>query len=420
MGPGLFIIKGGNNLILNCDSHDNYDPLSSSGAGGNADGFGCHVPVGDTGNVFRGCRAWWNSDDGWDLISAKEIVLIENSWAWYNGYQPGTMTASGDGNGFKVGGYGLPATDVPATVPAHTVQKCLAFLNRAAGFYMNHHPIANRVYNNTSYNNHPDFNLLGVAADGMTDANMAILRNNIAFGGTLLSNSTGPQIDDAYDSWNANLGVTVTAADFQDLSVTGMDGPRLADGSLPTVANFHLAMGSDLIDKGTNLGLPYVGAAPDLGAFEYGEIGGGSPDAGSTGGAAGTGGTSGAGRCGSGAGGVDAGPGGSSGSGGAGNGGVGGAPTDAGRMDANRADGSSADVGGDAGDTAGRGGGGNSGGATGATTGSGGSAGTNGSGGSAAAPAYPQVAERAALLADPAPRRTPDEHGGWLLVRRCA
>src|SRR4051812_45839922 len=27
-GPGLFIGKGSNNLVLNCDSHDNYDPLS--------------------------------------------------------------------------------------------------------------------------------------------------------------------------------------------------------------------------------------------------------------------------------------------------------------------------------------------------------------------------------------------------------
>jgi hypothetical protein len=33
-------------------------------------------------------------------------VTIENSWAWRNGYLPETTTASGDGNGFKAGGYG--------------------------------------------------------------------------------------------------------------------------------------------------------------------------------------------------------------------------------------------------------------------------------------------------------------------------
>jgi len=34
------------------------------------DGFGCHVgKTTETGNVFRNCRAWRNSDDGFDLIN---------------------------------------------------------------------------------------------------------------------------------------------------------------------------------------------------------------------------------------------------------------------------------------------------------------------------------------------------------------
>ena len=381
MGPGLFIIKGGNNLVLNCDSHHNYDALSSSGAGSNADGFGCHAKVGDSGNVFRGCRAWWNSDDGWDLISAEELVLVENSWAWHNGYEPDTMKASGNGNGFKIGGYGLPVSDAPPSPPSHTVQRCLAFLNRASGFYANHHPVPNRFYNNTSYNNHPDFNLLGVAADGMSDANMGILRNNIAFGGTLLSNNTGPQVDEANNSWSANVGATITAADFQDLSVTGMDGPRLADGGLPSLANFHLATGSDLIDKGVNLGLPYVGAAPDLGAFEVGDTGG-TPDGGAGGADAGRADSGGSGGGGTGAGGsagaagtgADGGRADASGMAGrAGNGGVGGSGGSAGASGAG---------GTDAGATTGAGG---SAGASGGGAGAGGAAGTDGAGGRAGA-----------------------------------
>jgi len=43
---------------------------------------------------------------------------------------------------------------------------------------------------------------------------------------------------------------------------------RQADGSLPVLPNFSLAATSGLIDKGTNVGLPYHGRAPDLGAFE--------------------------------------------------------------------------------------------------------------------------------------------------------
>jgi hypothetical protein len=44
--------------------------------------------------------------------------------------------------------------------------------------------------------------------------------------------------------------------------------PRKANGSLPDVQFGHLAPGSGLIDKGVNVGLPYNGAAPDLGPFE--------------------------------------------------------------------------------------------------------------------------------------------------------
>src|SRR5262245_29290286 len=51
--PGFFITSGANNLILNCDSHDNYDQLENGGSG---DGFGCHSS--SAGNVLRGCRAW--------------------------------------------------------------------------------------------------------------------------------------------------------------------------------------------------------------------------------------------------------------------------------------------------------------------------------------------------------------------------
>ena len=47
MGTGLFISGGGGNLVLNSDSHDNYDLRSYDGPGENADGFGSHyTPAG--------------------------------------------------------------------------------------------------------------------------------------------------------------------------------------------------------------------------------------------------------------------------------------------------------------------------------------------------------------------------------------
>ncbi|MFE9443536.1 right-handed parallel beta-helix repeat-containing protein [Streptomyces sp. NPDC006602] len=260
MGPGLFIQNGSNNLVLNTDSHDNYDTNSSNGAGENADGFGAHISANNPGNVFRGCRAWWNADDGFDLISAYSSVTIENSWAWRNGYMPGSTTAAGNGTGFKAGGYG---GDYDAGAVKHTVRTSVAFLNRASGFYANHHPVANDYFNNTSYGNHPDFNMLGVDSSGAA-VGRGNLRNNLAYTGTLTSNMTGTSA--ANNSWN--LGITLSDAQFQSVSTSGWDAPRGADGSLPVLPSLHLAANSALIDKGVNVGLPYKGQAPDLGAFE--------------------------------------------------------------------------------------------------------------------------------------------------------
>ncbi|MEV0400108.1 right-handed parallel beta-helix repeat-containing protein [Actinoallomurus sp. NPDC050550] len=260
MGPGLFIQDGGGNLVLNSDSHDNYDLHTSNGAGESADGFGAHISAGHPGNVFRGCRAWWNSDDGFDLINAFSSVTIENSWAWRNGYVPETTTAAGNGNGFKAGGYG---GGYVANGAKHTVRTSVAFANRASGFYANHHTLANDYFNNTGYGNHPDFNMLGVNSSGAA-VGLGNLRNNLAYTGTLTSNMTGTSA--AYNSWN--LSVTLSDAQFQSVSTSGWDAARQADGSLPVLPNLRLASNSTLIDKGVNVGLPYSGQAPDLGAFE--------------------------------------------------------------------------------------------------------------------------------------------------------
>lgn len=261
MGPGLFIKDGSYNLVLNSDSHHNYDPYTSNGAGQSADGFGAHVKANQPGNVFRGCRAWWNSDDGFDLINAYSPVTIEHSWAWLHGYLPGTMQplAAGNGNGIKAGGYG--GRYVPNGV-RHTVRFSVAFANKAAGFYANHHPLANDFFNNTGYGNHPDFNMLGIDAAG-APIQLGRLRNNIAHGAALLSNAAGA--DHTFNSWN--LAGAVTDADFASVAVTGWDAPRQADGSLPRLTSLRFAPHSALIGKGVDVGLPFHGAAPDLGAF---------------------------------------------------------------------------------------------------------------------------------------------------------
>lgn len=265
MGPGIIIWGGDDNLVLNCDSHHNFDELTSNGAGESADGFGAHTnATGGTGNVFRGCRAWWNTDDGYDCISNHEAAVFENCWAWLNGYKPGTTTSIGNGNGFKLGGYGLPPKNPPASPPHNVARHCLSFLNRAAGFYQNHHTTDNYFYNNTAYKNGVNFNMLGYMGG---DRSMGIYKNNIAFGGSATSNGPGAQA--VNNSWN--LPSAPAESDFMSIDTTGISGPRQADGSLPDLKFMRLA-GGKYVDKGIDVGLPFRDAAPDLGAFETGEV----------------------------------------------------------------------------------------------------------------------------------------------------
>jgi hypothetical protein len=277
-GPGLFIDTGtGGNLILNCDSHDNYDVNGSQGDGQNGDGFGVHYQTTGPSTIIRGCRSWHNSDDGYDFISQEVPVTIENSWAFKMGY--GT---SGNGNGFKIGS--------SKTGIRHLVQNDVAWSNSSSGFYANHSTGGNTWYNNTSYNNGTQYNMLASSFDSsgnvtgtitLSGALAHIMRNNIGYPN---KNSNMGGVDTQFNTWDLNI--TPAASDFASISDTGCDGPREADGSMPSACTMlHLTAGSKMIDKGTNVGLPYVGAAPDLGAYEYGAASGGSTG---TGGAPGT------------------------------------------------------------------------------------------------------------------------------------
>ena len=70
----------------------------------------------------------------------------------------------------------------------------------------------------------------------------------------------------ATNGWNT--GFLTNNADFVSVDPMPTYGARQADGSLPVMTFMHLATGSDLIDRGTNIGLAFNGTAPDLGCFE--------------------------------------------------------------------------------------------------------------------------------------------------------
>jgi Right handed beta helix region/Protein of unknown function (DUF1565) len=295
-GSGIFISHGsGGHLFLNCDSHDNYDPTSAQGDGQNSDGFGVHYQAaGDgTSTTIRGCRAWWNSDDGYDFINQEFPVTIENSWAFGSGFSNygAGRPADGNGNGFKIGS--------SKTGIRHLVQNNVAWGCKASGFYANHSSGGNTWYNNTSFQNGTQFNMLastwsapnggGTRTDGvkLTGDKAHILRNNIGFPNkNEYMDAATYGVDTQFNTWDLNI--TPAAKDFlsiTDATVGGTGqaiettslalGPRQADGSLPNVDFMKLAAGSAMIDKGTDVKLPFVGAAPDLGAYEYGASGAG-------------------------------------------------------------------------------------------------------------------------------------------------
>jgi len=278
-GAGFFIARGtGGHQFLNCDSHDNYDPTSNQGVGQNADGFGVHYQESGPSTVFKGCRAWWNSDDGWDFISQEVPVITEGCWAYGQGYiESGTSRpASGNGNGFKMGS--------SKTGIRHVIRNCVAWKNYASGFYANHSSGGNTWINNTSYGNGTQFDMLastwdstGNRTDGvtLTGSKVHILRNNIGYPE---DNTNMNGVDSKFNTWD--LKIAPAASDFASISDAGWMGTRQADGSLPDIAFLKLKAGSRMIDKGTPMDIAYAGSAPDLGAYEYGAVPVSIPDLG--------------------------------------------------------------------------------------------------------------------------------------------
>ena len=242
------------NLIVNCDAYFNFD----SPAGGNADGFSAKWNVGP-GNVFKGCRSYNNSDDGYDLWMCIAEITIDSCFAFRNGVDSWhTGSVSGNGNGFKLGGNYVATHNL--------VKNCVAFDNYCAtnnggkGFDENNNLAGQTLYNCTSFRNtYPNF----AFPNNPLTAGTHTIRNCISYQGVRPDTIVNATQD--HNSWQ---GFTVTNADFQSMDTALALAPRLPGGALPANAFFRLASGSSLIDAGVNVGLPFNGSAPDLGAYE--------------------------------------------------------------------------------------------------------------------------------------------------------
>lgn len=129
-GPGILVTGTSiGNRLEQCSSYDNYDPMTTP-PGGNADGIQlAYLTTDAIGNVVSNCKAYSNSDDGFDLWESEAPVTIQYSEATENGYIPRTSQPAGDGNGFKLGRN--------KTGPAHVIVHNIASHNRSHGFVRN-------------------------------------------------------------------------------------------------------------------------------------------------------------------------------------------------------------------------------------------------------------------------------------------
>ncbi|NOR45257.1 MAG: T9SS type A sorting domain-containing protein, partial [Candidatus Delongbacteria bacterium] len=322
-----------NSLIKNCDSFENYDPYTvgkdeygnpRNDRGQDADGFRYSpssedVSVGE-GVKFIGCRAWKNSDDGWDLFGCEEQVLIDNCWAFKNGHDPypSTGTFYGNGIGFKLGPntyhnprdyavYNPDGTinhydydeDYSDNPPSHIARNCIAYGNENSGFDINNSFRKQFWYNNCSIDNsNKNFivsqnqnNIANITNSGWTGnpgTNNFILKNNISYIGSnqFVENDDLIIDNDQNNTWNECFEVTdddfVNFDNTVDPSVycDYMTSVSRVNDLLPVLDFFKLDHYSDLVDNGiTEIESPGVypgvyvtkdiyGINPDLGCYE--------------------------------------------------------------------------------------------------------------------------------------------------------
>jgi hypothetical protein len=276
--------------FINCDVYNLCDTLSSE-PGNAADGW---KTVHYDGNYteWDGCRAWNYTDDGIDPnnISGGKRV-IKNCWA-----TPGWEYTSVGGwaierNAFKLSGMTTERAFLWDSTKVYLeVHNNIAFGANQGFVQLGYLLTTNTaMFNNTAYHN--GISYVGGYTDGYPMKSE--FRNNISYDPTANNPGTGtpyhvsissvpyPQSNntwtyqESYPNYTDNPALTVSSDSFLNTDTiavfNNLTAPRKADGSLPDITTLSLAEGSDLIDGGIDVGLPYNGTAPDLGAFEYGD-----------------------------------------------------------------------------------------------------------------------------------------------------
>ena len=291
---GIQLRSGGYNMVINCDAHDNFDYQDD---GGNADGFADKQGNACPGNIYVGCRAWNNSDDGWDSfqrITEGTPTAYINCIAYNNG--PATFDISnhprvlgvdadldifkgkdlkkypngGNPNGFKLGGKG--------TLHNAELYRCLAIGHRSKGFDQNNNAGVMTIVNCTAYKNQINYGFGNSYAYTLNLYNCISL-NPTGGNSSHLKTSSSGTVHQSHNTWLN--GFSVSADNFESLDESLVTAPRNADGTLPATLLMHLkSTATNLIDRGTAAAysfdnsdilsyISYSGSAPDLGCYEF-------------------------------------------------------------------------------------------------------------------------------------------------------
>ena len=283
-GKGFFG-TGHNVKYINCDAYENTDPLDYDMPGNDGVGFTNVDVVNNDGSLYYiNCRAWLNGDQGFSAIS-NGYLEFNGCWSFNNGDR------QGEGHGFKMGEVGIPPYGIPFGPLKRKYVNCIAAYNRANGWTTkdgDHPGHRMHIFNNLSfYNGHhleeawPPMQYGFAIWTTSSHDSIELARefyNNISIGnedGEVWIDQTPHTAVYTHSNNSWDGGVTITLDDFaavpvnREAGITLLMSTRQSDGSLPDLGNyFKLAEGSDLIDKGYDIGLPYSGSAPDLGPFE--------------------------------------------------------------------------------------------------------------------------------------------------------
>lgn len=260
---GLQIQRGQLNIIKDCDSHHNFgykNDFTIANFGFSSDGFSDKLHSG-LGNTFINCRAWSNSDDGFDFFgrennSSENPSKLINCWSFFNGrskwnlekhpryeidkdwldrfkeeqvmygrwhqyikVQLNNFPAFGNGNGFKLSGANK--------FNNIEVDNCIAMGNKWKGFDQNSNTGNMNIKNCIAYKNKSHNFGFGEKIDK---------KSKLTFTNCLSSKGTN------YISWriknvdyiNSNFNIN-NNLDLK-FNIYDLMQPRQSDGSLPSIS----------------------------------------------------------------------------------------------------------------------------------------------------------------------------------------